>query len=511
MLHSEETLAEKFVKKWFWLYLFTIFIAPLGYITKVIISRDLSIEEVGMLYGVISFLLLLSSYNDLGCTESLNYFLPKNIVKWEYGKAKYLLWLTIKIQILSSILIILMIFLLIPWLTAHYFKSDVWDLLTIGLLFFLGINLVHIASTIFSVSQDTKLWKSVELVRLGSSTIGTSILFFTDFWDTRTYMMSWILGLFLGCIFWWYYAYNKYYRTYFQGVSIEKDTSLRKSFYIYSFGTLLTANISILLSQIDMQLIIYFLDQKSVWYYSTYLSLISLPFLIIGPIAWFLFPVISELSGRGDIQKIRMIVREFSIYFMIIGIWTGLFLFEYGEYISVLLFWEKFRESWYILQYSSLFIIFNFLIQISFQVMAGTWKIKERAHILFITLLINIPLTIFLISTSLWVRWAALAVGISWIPLWYMSMRVIDEYREPLDTKQLLVNLSTALLTAWSLFCIEKIFHISWIWIFCIAIFAYLSIFLLVNKILLKKAFHTIQMVRKGKNTLPLHIPENIS
>ena len=81
MLLKEEALADKFIKKGFWIYLFTFLIAPLGYMTKVMISRDLSVEEVGMIYGVISFLTLISLYNDLGCTESLNYFLPKNIVK----------------------------------------------------------------------------------------------------------------------------------------------------------------------------------------------------------------------------------------------------------------------------------------------------------------------------------------------------------------------------------------------------------------------------------------------
>ena len=81
MLSSDETLADKFIKKGFWLYFFTFLIGPLGYIVKVVVSHDLSVEEVGMVYGVISFVMFISSYNDLGCTESLNYFLPSLIVK----------------------------------------------------------------------------------------------------------------------------------------------------------------------------------------------------------------------------------------------------------------------------------------------------------------------------------------------------------------------------------------------------------------------------------------------
>ena len=84
MFDTEETLAEKFIKKGFWLYLFTFLIAPIGYIIKVTLSRDLSPYDFGMFYGIISFIILLSAINDLGCTDSLNYFLPKYLIQKDY-------------------------------------------------------------------------------------------------------------------------------------------------------------------------------------------------------------------------------------------------------------------------------------------------------------------------------------------------------------------------------------------------------------------------------------------
>jgi hypothetical protein len=43
MLNSTETLSQKFVRKGFWIYLFTFLIGPLGYLIKIIISHDLSV------------------------------------------------------------------------------------------------------------------------------------------------------------------------------------------------------------------------------------------------------------------------------------------------------------------------------------------------------------------------------------------------------------------------------------------------------------------------------------
>jgi hypothetical protein len=50
MIDQHKTLSEKFIKKGFWLYLFSFIIAPIGYIIKIIISGELSVSELGILY-----------------------------------------------------------------------------------------------------------------------------------------------------------------------------------------------------------------------------------------------------------------------------------------------------------------------------------------------------------------------------------------------------------------------------------------------------------------------------
>jgi len=46
MIDQYASLGEKFLKKGFWLYLFSFIIAPMGYIIKIIISGELTVEEV---------------------------------------------------------------------------------------------------------------------------------------------------------------------------------------------------------------------------------------------------------------------------------------------------------------------------------------------------------------------------------------------------------------------------------------------------------------------------------
>jgi hypothetical protein len=50
MIDQHSSLAEKFLKKGFWLYLFSFIIAPIGYVIKIVISGELTVSEVGILY-----------------------------------------------------------------------------------------------------------------------------------------------------------------------------------------------------------------------------------------------------------------------------------------------------------------------------------------------------------------------------------------------------------------------------------------------------------------------------
>lgn len=151
-------------------------------------------------------------------------------------------------------------------------------------------------------------------------------------------MWAWVTGTMVGFIFSLYFAYTRYYRVYFMGILSERESSERNHFFRYALATLLTANIGVILSQVDMQLIILLLGSEATGYYSNYLSLLNIPFIFIAPLFGFLFPVISELHGRENKAKMQLIHQEFSLYFSIVGIWLSVFLYQFGEPMAILFF-----------------------------------------------------------------------------------------------------------------------------------------------------------------------------
>lgn len=434
MIEQHGSLAEKFLKKWAWLYLFSFIIGPIGYIIKIIISWDLSVAEIWILYGILSLMVLLSAYNDLWLTDSLNYFVPKYIADNRYDKVKTILTYTLIAQFISGVSIACFFFFAADFISTSYFKdaSATWAL-KIFAFFFLGINIFQMLYTFFIAVQNTFLHKCVELIRMGFVLLSTLCIFFLDLWSVTNFSYSWVIGLYLGIIVSCYFFFKKYYLPYLSQVSVIWDVKLFKEIFAYSLSIFLGVQASVILSQIDMQMILYILWTEQAGYYTNYLSTIGIPFLIIGPIFGLLFPLFSELQGKKEYEKIRMIKWVFQKNFLVLSFACSIFFFVFAHEIIYTLFWEKFFTSGTILQYSIMFLCFNFLLQMNFNIMAGIGKVKERIIIVTIAIFCNMILNYIFIEW-IWVYGAALATGIGWVIIWILSEIFLwSKYRVAFD------------------------------------------------------------------------------
>lgn len=163
-------------------------------------------------------------------------------------------------------------------------------------------------------------------------------LFVLDIGTLYTYSIAWVSGIFIAILFSGYLVYQRYYKQYFLNVPIIRDTTLRKTFLLYAFPTFLTANIGLLFSQIDAQLVTFLLGNEAQGYYSNYLSVLSIPFLIIAPIIGFLFPVITELHSRKRLEKMQHLHETLTLVFIILAIWISIFMFQMGTPFTILFF-----------------------------------------------------------------------------------------------------------------------------------------------------------------------------
>lgn len=474
----------------------------MGYVVKIILSWELSVSEIGIIYGIISLITLISAFNDFGMTESINHFLPQFITQKRYDKVKSMLFYALLAQMVTWIIIASSMFFANNFIALHYFKSSqAIDILYIFTFYFLGINIVQIVTTFFMSIQNTFLNKIIELIRMGSIVVLTIWLYIFDVGDIITYSYAWLSGLYIAVLFSLILFGKFYYIPYFLKEKMCWEYTFIQPIIKYALLVFIWAQAGTILSQIDMQMIIYLLGTTDAWYYTNYLSIITIPFLVIWPIFWLLVPIISEMHGKGENEKIITIKKNLQNFFVILGIVFNTFFFIFSTQIAYVLFWEKFIPSGEILTYSILFLVCNFLLQINFNIMAGIGKVKERVNIILIAIICNTILNIVFIS-YIGVEWAALATGIWWVIIWLLSEKKLgSNFKIPFEYTAILKNILIAgCLYIWlssfkdSIFTWNSrflVFVILWI-IFLV----WIGIFTLCNPSILKKVIKDIRKLK---------------
>jgi len=441
MIEQHNTLAEKFIKKWFWLYLFSFIISPIWYIIKIVLSWNLAVDEIWIIYWVMSLMVLLASFNDLWMSESLNKFLPEYITNNRYDKAKSILFYAISTQVVTWFIVFLIFFFWADFLSIHYFH-DVKSLIVIKIFsfYFLWYTFFHWLNIFFQAVQDTFSQKITELFRITFVLFFVLIFYILDLWTLALYSLTWVLWLYIWIIVTIFLFHKKYYKKHLKWIKIIYSKKLFLDILKYALIVFLWSQASTILSQVDMQMIIYLLWNEDAWYYTNYLSMIWIPFVLIWPIFAFLFPVFSEMVAKNEIKKINMIKSIFTKNFLSFSIVFSILFWVFWTVISTILFWDKFLKSWIILQYSVLFLSFNFLLQINFNILAANWKVKQRLYIILKALLFNIILNLVLIKL-IWVSWAAIATWLWWVFIWFLSELELKDYHTKFDYIYLFKNI----------------------------------------------------------------------
>ena len=175
----------------------------------------------------------------------------------------------------------------------------------------------------------------------------------------------------------------------------------------------------------------------------------------------------------------------------------------FSEELAVILFSEKFRQSWEIMAYSILFLVFNFLLQINFQILAWVWQVKKRVKILSIWLLINIPLNIILIK-MMWVAWSSLAVWLSWVPLFYLSHVATRKFNSKFDISFFMRNTVLSWILGYIIYLFKDKFiidsnRIEMLIFILIILILYIIPFVFLNKNELKLFIGELKKIRASK------------
>ena len=426
-LLADETLSQKLIKKWFRLYFFGYLAAPLGYIIRLLISNspDVSVADFGVMYSIISLVTFLWTYNDLWLTESLRFFLPRFYLKKEYNNIKTTIRLSLWTQLFTSLIIAACLRFWNEWLSVHYFKNEhAGIILKYFCVYFTLTNILQVFQSIFISFQKTFENQLTSFVQLMTTFLFVLFCFFSWRGNIERYSIGWILG-FVVWIIVAYLLYRKYRKSLMQWIfKIEKN--VLNKYVKYALWSFMWSSVTSLFWQIIQQMVLYFIWADNAWYYSNFLSLFNIWIVLIGPIMWLIFPLVSELIEKEDKHKLWLLYSFFYNYFSIFILsFSTLYVVLWPE-ISITLFGKQYLTSGVLLSQVWIFLFFYLLSWYNYSVLAGIWKVKERVYITWISCVLTI-ITAYILINLYGIYGAWLAYWISFIYVWWWSWLLLKK------------------------------------------------------------------------------------
>jgi O-antigen/teichoic acid export membrane protein len=195
-------------------------------------------------------------------------------------------------------------------------------------------------------------------------------------------------------------VFRRYYYKRFLSWSYEINKHDLGNRLSYGFWSLLWANAWTIISQIDLQIVLYFTGKDAAWYRTNYMSITSLLIFVFVPILSLCFPVFTELVEKkrfADLHKARILLLIcIFVYWIAIGLIAQL----WGNEITTLIFGDKYTVTGEILVYSARVLFTPLLGVLNFQYIRSFWKIRRVALMQMIVLLLHIIISLVVMMTT---------------------------------------------------------------------------------------------------------------
>jgi O-antigen/teichoic acid export membrane protein len=390
ILLPDESLATKLKKKWIRIYVLSFIVMPCSYIIKIIVSNELSVGDIGLMYSILGFVGILSVYNDLWLTDALQYYIPKYIVAKNFKKLTWIVYVVVLFQLGSGLLLGGAMFLGAEWLALHYFSSTaVVSILQFFGIYFLLLNIFQAMQSFYFGLQHVKVEKSIELLRMLLVALFTIWAWQASILSLQTFARAWLLWL-VGALCVSLFLFKKYYYHKFLTWSYEITKKDLYAWLSYGFWSLLGANAWTIISQIDLQIILLFSGKEAAGYWTNYLSITSLLIFTFVPILAFTFPVFTELIEKKRFWELHK-ARHWLLWWIVLY-WLLVWVIAqtYGAEIVTQIFGDKYIITWQILVYSAWVLCTPLLGVLNFQYIRSFWKIRQVAIMQMVVLLLHV-------------------------------------------------------------------------------------------------------------------------
>jgi len=373
------------------IFIMSILATALGYLLRLFLARNLSVEEFGLFYAVSAFVAIFWLFKDIGTGHAVVKFIPELSVKRKFSAIKTIILFLISFQFFIGFILFTILILFSDYIAINFFHSiqakSIIQIFAIEIFF-----ASNILKNILQGLQKIKEFASIEFFRL-------LLIFFVIFilLPVTAVKVAWayvIASLIIQIIFLFnVFSFLKNYKLNFAFVK----SRLVKRIFKFSLMAFIGSVAGTIISYTDTLVLTFFRTTSEVGIYQVALPTSQLLWVFATSLSAILFPILSEMWAKNEKEKLLKgvsILIKLSFVFMIPLI---LIILSFPKLIINILFGSSYLGASTPLQILSVGAVFYTLMLIYSTTLYAIGKPEINTKIVILVGLLNLIMNILLV------------------------------------------------------------------------------------------------------------------
>lgn len=400
----------------------------IGYLVRFVFARNLTVEEFGLFYSVLSFLGMFVIFKSFGLDLALVKFIPEFQHKKQFDRIKSSIIFVAIFQVITNCIFLLAIYFLAGLLGKNFFKYENADVvliwMTIATLIDSIVNVIKFSMQGF---KEMHYYSGIDLIRM---ILILAISFFAFKLNLKfaSPIIAYLIAPIIIIIIFGFILINKVFPEFRKSnVSIDKD--LAKKLWHYGIFIMITTVGGMILGYTDTMVLTAFTSLSAVGLYNA--ALPTANFLTYFPkaIAAILLPLTSELWAKNKKKELNTGMTLLYRYSIITIVPLVLIMVSFPNLILTLFFGPDYVPASDALIILSIGMVLTPLYVINGNFFSGIGKPQLHSKIVFSGAIINLIMNLILIP-FFGIIGAAITTSLSNIVMFIIGLAYMKKYIE---------------------------------------------------------------------------------
>lgn len=386
----------------------SLFAAFTSYFVRVILARQLTLEEYGLFFAIFTLINFTYFLKDFGLQQASAKYIAEFRVHNRYDKIKAVIKFMTCFQFIIGSILVIIFYASADLLATYYFQNPMASWLLRIMIFHIIFGIViKVYKATFQGFQKMRYFSLLEFLRIFSVLV--MILLFLSKYGIKSAAIAYTIApLFVGVL-----LFKKFLKYYPSKETASSSDGLYLQMIWFGLPVMLTAMGGEIISFFDTLILTYFRPLAEVGIYQVVLPTTVATLLLGRSVAVTIFPMVSEYWAKKDYDKIK---KGIKLFYKVSPLLIIPLIFSYilaGPFLRIF-FGPEFLPGLSAMRILFTGVFIYFIGMINYHVLAGIGYPGDNAKILISGGAVNIIFN-FILIPSYGMIGAAIATLISYI------------------------------------------------------------------------------------------------